>query len=333
MRLPRFEIKRPSSMDETVALAAQYDQECRLLGGGTDLLVNLKKRLARPRILLSLKNIPELKNIQIEDKTARIGPMLSLADLTGTVDLPAELEALREAADAVATPHIRNQATIGGNLCQDTRCLYYNQSPQWVASLALCIKRGGATCHVVQRADRCYASFCGDTVAALVALGAQATITGNGGSRVMAVEDLYSGKGETPQVLDNGELLSEVMLPVSAGKKGSAYIKFAYRAAIDFPLIGVAASLTLSGNGKCSDARLAAVGVTSRPERLLTAEKILVDQELSEELIAEACGKARKGLTIVAQQSISTSYRRAMLEMMAKKAITRAWERAQSAPI
>ncbi|MDP2646160.1 MAG: FAD binding domain-containing protein [Desulfobacterales bacterium] len=331
MRLPKFEIKRPRSMDEAVSLAAQYDQECRILGGGTDLLVGLKKRLAKPRVLLSLKNIPEFKSIRQEGAKVRIGPMVSLTTLAGATELPSEFVALQEAADAAATPQIRNQATIGGNVCLDTRCLYYNQSLQWVASLPLCIKRGGTTCHVVNRADRCYASFCADAVAALVALGAQATLSGNGGGRVMDVEALYSGKGESPHVLGNGELLSEVTLPVSAGKKGSAYIKFAYRGAIDFPLVGVAACLTLSGSGKCTGARLAAVGVTSRPERLQEAERTLVDQEMSPALIADSCAKAGKGLTIVAQQRISTSYRRAMLETMAGKAITKAWERAQSA--
>lgn len=265
--LPEFDILRPGTIDEAVTALAHPG--ARPLAGGTDLVVNLRRGIGAPERLVDLAGIPEMGGVETAGDTLVIGAGVTLRALAESPALGPPEAALREAALAVAGPGHRNAATVGGNLCLDTRCLYYNQSHWWRRSNGYCLKYRGDICHVAPKGNRCRAAFSGDLAPAFLALGAEAEIAGPAGVRRIPLWEMYHEDGAAHLTLDPAEIVVRLHLPRHAGRSG--YAKIRVRGAIDFPLAGVAVACRPAEGG--TEVTVGLTGTNSRP--VLLAPRLL----------------------------------------------------------
>ncbi|MFH1351854.1 MAG: FAD binding domain-containing protein [Pseudomonadota bacterium] len=323
MRLPKMSHVAPMTIDEACSMLKKHRGEARVLAGGTDLLVACKLRNVKPVLLVSLGGISELKGVRpLQEKGVSIGTMTPLRDLGESPLIRSNYPALAQAAASVGSTQLRSMGTLGGNLCLNTRCIYYNQSEQWRKVRAVCFKMGGNVCHVVPKGKKCYAIFSGDTAPALIALDAQATLVGSGGERRILVKELYRGDGKKPLNLKPGEVLSEITLPPLSGKQGSTYLKFRLRGSIDFPLTGVAVRMDFSGDGICENCKVALTAVGPGPMEALKAQEVMIGKAPTMELIAQAAKQAAKQARPLANTPGSTpAYRRKMVEILTRRAL------------
>jgi 4-hydroxybenzoyl-CoA reductase subunit beta len=323
MRLPKMEHVAPKSIAEACSLTEKYRSEARVLAGGTDLLVACKLRNFQPTLLVSLGDISELKGVrfQIEDGL-RIGAMTSLNRVRYDSIILNYYPALAEAAAVVAAPQIQHMGTLGGNLCLNTRCFYYNQSDSWRKNLAVCFKMGGDVCHVVPKGKKCYAVFSGDTAPAMMALDAQVKLVGSHGERILPVSKIFTGDGKEPIWLKSGEVLSEVRIPPPAGKQSSTYLKYRVRGAIDFPLAGVAVRMDREEGTICKDCKIVINAVNSAPTEVPESGALLKGQKPTVDLINRASEKAVKAAHPVFNTSGATpAYRRNMVGILTRRAL------------
>ncbi len=262
--LPDFKLIRPTSLDEALnALTAQPNT--RLCAGGTDLIVNMRRGLETPDVLVDLGAISDLKTITMDDKGLRIGAGVTLRDLAGHAGIAGAFSAITQAANAIAGPNHREVATLGGNLCLDTRCQYYNQSHWWRKSNDFCLKYRGDICHVAPNGNRCRAAFSGDLAPALIVFGAKVEIAGPDGVRSCDLADLYREDGADHLTLTKDEIVIAVQIPPTDA--ASAYDKIRVRGAVDFPLAGVAVACRTDASGARHFA-LAVTGTNSMPLRV-----------------------------------------------------------------
>ena len=244
--MPDFRCHRPATLEEAVRLKAA-SAGTRFVAGGTDLLVNLRRGLDEPSDLIDLTAVADLAAIRREGDSLWLGAGATLADLARHPEVLAFYPAVAEAALAVAGPTHRAAATLGGNLCQDTRCIFYNQSEWWREANDYCLKHKGDKCHVVPKSDRCYATYHGDIAPVLMVLDAEAVVAGPDGVRRVKMTEFYREDGGAHLTLAAGEALAAVVLPPQGGRR-AAYAKARIRDAIDFPLAGVAVALKRDGD-------------------------------------------------------------------------------------
>jgi len=321
LSLPEFKLLRPRTTAEAIALLAQHGGNIRILAGGTDLLPSMQQKLFEPQFLLDIRRIAELKGIrQQPDGAVEIGALTALTDIEHSGLLRQHFPVLPEAAKTVASPVLRNMGTIGGNICLDTRCLWYNQSLQWRKSCAFCIKKDGDLCHVAPGGKKCWAVFSGDTPAALLCLDAEIEIASTSGLRCMRLADFYTGIGDDYRRLRPDELVTRVLLPASSAGYRGAYRKLRIRGSIDYPLAGVAVVLK-QPNRHIEDARVALTAVNPAPVLVKGAAELLAGRRMTEEW-AEAAGVlaalTAKPLTTSA---LTAEYRREMIRVFTKRAI------------
>lgn len=240
LTLPLFTWSRPRTVEEALAEMAAHPGECMWVAGGTDAVPNLKHRLHEPKRILHLGGIQELRGIRINEAALEIGALTTLADLAAHEHVREHFPGVSQAALLVASPQIRNMGTVGGNLCLDTRCTYYNQTFFWREALGFCLKKDGLVCHVVPQGKRCVAAHSSDLAPVWIALGAQVEVASPEGRRLLPVEDFFVGDGVHNNVLKPGELVTRVIVPAAAYGQRTAYRKLRPRAAIDFPMLGVA---------------------------------------------------------------------------------------------
>ena len=287
MRLPWFKYHAPRSVAEAAQILAAEGRDAMLIAGGTDLLPNMKRRQQTPATLVSLRQVEGLKRV-LNGMGLTLGAGLTLSEVVSTPMVRESYRALWQAAAQVASPQLRNMGTLGGNLCLDTRCLYYNQNEDWRRAIDFCMKRDGKTCWVATRSKRCLAISSTDTAPALISLGAKVRLMSAAGERDVALNDLYRNDGIDYLARQHDEILTEVVLPERAGWK-STYWKLRRRGSFDFPLLGVAAAARLAADGTVEEARLVLGAVSSQP-LLIEAAQMLVGAKLSDEAIA-ALGK------------------------------------------
>jgi 4-hydroxybenzoyl-CoA reductase subunit beta len=280
MRLPWFEYRAPRSVDEAAKILAGEGPQAMLVAGGTDLLPNMKRRHQTPKVLVSLRGISSLKNFSNGNGT-NFGSGLSLTEVVQNEKTPT---ALRQAAAQIATPHLRNMGTLGGNLCLDTRCTYYNQNYEWREAIGFCLKKDGETCWVATASKRCVAVSSTDSAPALIALNASVVLEGTSGEREVPVENLYKNDGIDYLSRKPDEILTSVKVP--DGWK-STYWKLRRRGSFDFPILGVAVALKFSGD-VIEEARVALGAAASRPFLVEKASAYLKGRKLSDDVIAEA---------------------------------------------
>jgi 4-hydroxybenzoyl-CoA reductase subunit beta len=322
IRLPKFEHLLPTTIEEACSALDQYGPEARLMAGGTDLLVSAKLRNVQLTQIISLKGINELKGIIYEEgKGLKIGAMTSIHQIRQNPFIVKHYGALSQAAAAVGTPQIQRMGTLGGNLCLNTRCYFYNQSFSWRKHRPVCLKMGGDVCHVVSKGGKCYAVFSADTTPALIALNARLKLVSRKGARSISVKDLYSGDGKKPIALHQGEILTEIQLP-PATQQVSIYLKYRIRKAIDFPLVGVAAQIALSEKrDRCDEARIILNAVGPAPIEVSEAETCLKNSSLNHEVIRKASEMAAHVAHPVANVDSTPTYRRKMVGILTQKAL------------
>jgi len=324
MTATRIEYHAPTTLAEAVAILGAHGAAAAPLGGGTDLVPALKHGLLRPRHLVSLSRIPGYRDIA---KTAEgglsIGAFATLRDVASSPLVRDACPALAEAAAQAGSPLLRNRGTLGGNVCLDTRCWYYNQTEPWRASRALCQKAGGEPCYVNQKQNVCVALFSADTPAALIAVGARATLAGPAGERTVQVEELYSGDGLRPLTKGEAEILIGIVLPAAPARWGTVYLKHSPRESIDFPLLGVAAAVALAPGGTIASARVAVTGARSAPCRLPELEAAVAGRPVPAEGDGELARLAARSLGALFLTE-AVPHKRRLAGLMAVDAVARA---------
>jgi 4-hydroxybenzoyl-CoA reductase subunit beta len=284
MRLPHFTYHAPRTVQEAAELIA--DGSATILAGGTDLLPNMKRRQQVPGTLVGLRNIAALRETTNGDGLT-IGSGVTLAEIVRDARMHGPYGGLWQAAAQVATPHLRNMGTIGGNLCLDTRCNYYDQNYEWRKAIDFCMKKDGAICWVATSSPKCLAVSSTDTAPALLALDASVTLTCAAGSRRLPISDLYRNDGIHYLTRQPNEILTAVHIPRLDGWR-STYWKLRRRGAFDFPVLGVAAAIRLDRSGTVEAARLVLGAIASRPLDAADAAAALVGHPLTDEAIAHA---------------------------------------------
>jgi len=287
MRLPLFEFRAPRTIEEAARILDGEGTNAMPLAGGTDLLPNMKRRQQVPKTVMSLRYIEHLTHLQLDLSGSRLGACLTLADIAADRRFRNGLTALAQAASLVATPPIRNMATLGGNLCLDTRCNYYDQNYEWRKAINFCLKKDGDTCWVAPGSPKCMAVSSTDTAPALIALGARVRLLSRNQEREVLLAELYNNDGLDYIKRKPNEILAEVLLDDLHGWK-STYWKLRRRGSFDFPVLSVAAATRISGNDVVEEARIVIGSAACRPLVAVDAAKSLVGRALNADAIAEA---------------------------------------------
>ncbi|HMD38749.1 MAG TPA: FAD binding domain-containing protein [Candidatus Acidoferrum sp.] len=287
MRLPLFEFRAPHTLEEAARILDGEGTKTMPLAGGTDLLPNMKRRQQVPKTLMSLRFIAELNRVELNQPGSRLGACVTLADIAADSRFRNGATALAQAASLVATPHIRNMATLGGNLCLDTRCNYYDQNYEWRKAINFCLKKDGDTCWVAPGSPKCMAVSSTDTAPALIALGARVRLVSRAGEREVSLADLYNNDGLDYIKRRPDEILAEVFLNSLHGWR-STYWKLRRRGSFDFPVLSVAAAALISKSGVVENARIVIGSTASRPLVAEQAANFLVGHVLNADSIAEA---------------------------------------------
>jgi len=291
MRLPHFRFHAPRTVEEAAdLLASPAPGGAMLVAGGTDLLPNMKRRQQTPGTLIGLRCIAELKGISNGDGLS-IGAGTTLSEIVHDNRIRTQYGALWQAASHVATPHLRNMGTIGGNLCLDTRCNYYDQNYEWRKAINFCLKKDGDICWVATSSPRCLAVSSTDTAPALLALDAEVTLVSARGSRRLPASELFRNDGIHYLTRRPDEILTAVPLPRHDGWR-STYWKLRRRGAFDFPVLSVAAAVRVGRDGAVEAARIVLGAVASRPVEAHDAAASLVHESLTDVAIATAAERA-----------------------------------------
>jgi 4-hydroxybenzoyl-CoA reductase subunit beta len=322
MRLPPFTYLAPVSVGDAVKLMADHGGEAMLVAGGTDLYPNMKRRQFEPSVLVGLRAIPELRGVRGDGRTGVvIGAGTTLTAASTHDAIARHYPGLATAAGLVSTPQLRNMGTIGGNVCVDTRCNYYNQSYQWRKAVNFCMKKDGEICLVAPGSPRCWAVSSSDTAPVLWSLGARVTLVGPGGERTIPVSALYRDDGIAYLSKRPDEVLTEIALPPADGLR-SAYLKLRRRGSFDFPVLGVAAALRVDGD-VVRDARIVLGAVASQPREAVEAAALLVGQRLGAGLIDEVAAVAARPSKPLDNTDLTHPYRKRMTRVFVARALRR----------
>jgi 4-hydroxybenzoyl-CoA reductase subunit beta len=295
MRLPRFQYYAPREIGEAAQILAGEGSDAMVIAGGTDLIPNMKRKQQMPKSLIALRNIESLKEVK-NGSGLSMGAGLTLTDLVRDDKLKVDYAGLWQAAAQVATPHLRNMGTLGGNICLDTRCSYYDQSHEWRKAINYCMKKDGETCWVSTGSKRCLATSSTDTAPALISLGAKVRLLSAEDERELLLADLYQDDGIDYLLRRANEIVSEVILP-DTGNWKSTYWKLRRRGSFDFPVLAVAAAASMEKDGSVEQARIVLGAVSSQPLVCEKVDEFLQGKNLTDEVIEEAsvlCGKAAR---------------------------------------
>ena len=327
--LPEWALLRPKTLAEA-AQARAANPQARLIGGGTDLLVNIRRGIEAPAQLIDMTGIAELRSIAADAASLELGAAVTLAEIARHPGIGAHYPVLAEAAHSIAGPTHREMGTLGGNLCLDTRCIYYNQSDWWRSANNHCLKTTGEICHVAPKSRGvCFATFSGDLAPALLVLGAEIELTGPAGARCIPLAQLYigharhdgsGGDGKTYLSLKPGEMVARVRVNAVPGLR-SGYDKIRIRRSIEYPVAGVAAALRREG-GVLADLRLAFTGTNPRPV-LLDGTATLCGGPLDERVFAGLDALVRDQIMAMKTTFTPGHYRRRVAGVLAKRLVTR----------
>jgi 4-hydroxybenzoyl-CoA reductase subunit beta len=333
MSLPAFRILQPRSVDEACRMLDQHCADAMIIAGGTDVIPNLQMKLFAPRVLLDIKPLRELSQIAFSPREGlRIGGTASLTHILETPWLAEKFSVLASAISTIAGPLQRNMGTIGGNLCLETRCRWYNQSYFWRNSLGGCLKKEGDVCHVAPGGKFCWAAWSGDSAPAFLTLGAEVEIASCVGTRRIPLHDFYKNDGKDRIALAGNELVTAVHVPPRMAGRRGVYYKLRVRDSIDYPLAGVAVAMEVDSSGICRDARVALSAVNPAPVLVREASQALTGQKWSPELaeqVAHAAIRTGKPLTTSASTPV---YRRDMVRIFTRRALEEVWRTAQQSP-
>jgi 4-hydroxybenzoyl-CoA reductase subunit beta len=324
LRLPSFTYRQPRTLREALAMKADAGPEGMYVAGGTDLYPNMKRRHQEPRTVISLMGVTELQAVGRAGSRAygglEIGTCITLTDLSARPPVrQSAYHAVAEAAELVSTPLLRNMGTLGGNLCLDTRCNYYNQSYEWRKAIDFCMKKDGAICWVAPSSPRCWAVSSSDVAPVMVAIGAGYVLVGPGGERVVPAGRFYNNDGINYLTKQPDEIITAVRLP-APDRWDAVYHKLRRRGSFDFPVLGVAAWVKWDG-GRVIDARVVLGGVASHPQEVAEAGAALTGSTLSDDAIAAAAEAAFRPSKPMDNTDFDLSWRKQMTRVYVIRAL------------
>ena len=331
--LPEFEVMRPTSLGDVIAARAAHP-DSRMLGGGTDLVVNIRRGIVAPPVLIDINRVPELRTIKADAQSLEIGAAVTLAELAEHPAVLAHYPVVAQAAAQIAGPTHRHMGTVGGNLCLDTRCIYYNQSEWWRAANHHCLKTTGDICHVAPKSRGvCFATYSGDLAPALMTLGAEVELAGPQGRRTVPLASLYIGHARQDQpvtetmgdgkfflALRPGEFVVSVRARNTSGLR-SGYDKLRIRRSIEYPVAGVAVALRREGD-KLADLRVAFTGTNPRPV-LLAGTAELCGGPLDDRVFKGLDALTRDQVMAMKTTFTPGHYRRRVAGVLARRLVTR----------
>ncbi len=318
LRLPPFEFVAPGSLDQAVKMLGR-DPKAMVVAGGTDLFPKMKRRQFEPKTLIGLSGLQELRGIR-NGSGFRIGAGTTLTELSNHPALVQQYSAIAMAAGLVSSPPLRNAGTIGGNLCVDTRCNYYDQTYFWRKAIGFCMKKDGDICLVAPGGHRCWAISSTDCAPAAIALDARVRLVGPKGEREIPVAALYRDDGMEYLAKGPDEIVTDLLLPPADGLR-STYLKLRRRGSIDFPLLGVACALRVAPNGAVEYARIVLGAIASCPVQATGAEKVLIGQKLEPPVIAAAAEAAYTPAKPMDNADASYSWRKKMVRVYVERAL------------
>ncbi|MBW3534266.1 MAG: FAD binding domain-containing protein [Gemmatimonadetes bacterium] len=321
LRLPPYRYHRPRSLDEAVSLLGEHGGDAMPVAGGTDLVPNMKHRLFEPRHLVALKGLAELRGIREEDGHLVLGAAETLTSVSTHPLVRQWFPALAQAAGQVAGPQLRNAGTLGGNLCLDTRCTYYNQTEFWRDALGYCLKKDGDVCHVTRVGRKCVAAHSADTPPVLMTLGAVAEARGPEGRREIPVADLFVADGIRNLRLEKGEIVTRVRVPAPAPGLRTGYAKLRQRGSIDFPLLTVAAAAEMDADGRIRSLRGVVTALGSRPRELTGWDDLAEGERLDDDLVEALAERAHKQCHPLENIIVDPDWRRAMVPVFVRRAL------------
>ncbi len=316
MRLPKFKYIEPLSVQEASAVLAD-EPSAKVLAGGTDLLVNMKHWVEAPSTIVNIKKIPGLNRIDLNNGDLRIGALTPLKKIANSPAVREMAPALAQAASSVGSYHHQIMGTIGGNICQQNRCKYFNQSKWWRSSRELCFKAGGRVCYVMNKEEICYSAYCGDTAPTLLVLQARGVLMDASGARQVSLKEIFSRNGKAPLDFKPGEILTGIIIPREALGQYSRYYKFSNRQSIDFPIVGMA----LWASKEKRDYKVSFTAVDRSPVTAEASESFLQGRELSPKTISQAAELASKAAQPVKSSVYSPAFKRNLMGLMLEKAM------------
>jgi len=321
LRLPSFTYLAPGTVAEAVRRIGETGPSGMLVAGGTDLYPNMKRRQFEPKVLVGLRGIRDLRIIAGNRRRGMtIGAGVTLSELAAHPEIAGGYRALALAAGAVSTPPLRNMGTLGGNLCVDTRCNYYNQTFHWRKSIGFCMKKDGDICLVAPGSHRCWAISSTDTAPVAIALGAQVRLVGPRGERLVPATALYRDDGMEYLAKAPEEILTEVIVPPADGWR-TTYWKLRRRGSFDFPILGVAAGLRFAPDGTAEDARIVLGAVASHPVVAGEAAALLKGQRVTPDLIARVAQVAFQPAKPLDNADLTIGYRKKMARVYVERAL------------
>jgi len=322
MRLPSFDYVAPATIEAAVRALGEAGPGGMLVAGGTDLYPNMKRRQFEPSVLVGLRGVRDLTGVRpAASGGLAIGAGTTLTAVSRHAQVRGRYDALATAAGVVSTPQLRNMGTLGGNVCVDTRCNYYNQSYQWRKAVNFCMKKDGEICLVAPGSSRCWAVSSSDTAPVLWSLGASVRLAGPGGERTIPISALYRDDGIQYLAKQPGDIVTEIVLPPADGLR-SVYLKLRRRGSFDFPVLGVAAAVRMDGE-TVRAARIVLGAVASLPREAGAASALLVGQRLTPELIERAAEAAYRPAKPLDNTDFGHPYRKKMTRVFVARALRR----------
>jgi 4-hydroxybenzoyl-CoA reductase subunit beta len=322
LRLHPFEYHRPTAVADALSLLSQHDGNVMPIAGGTDLVPNMKHGLFTPGHLVSLRAVRDMRGIEVGSGAVRIGACETLDSIARHPDIRRALPALAAAAGLVSGPQLRRMGTIGGNVCLDTRCTYYNQTRFWRKALGYCLKKDGDACHVVRAGTRCVAAHSADTPPVLIVADAVLELAGPEGAREVPVGEFFTSDGVWNRVLGRDELLVAIRIPRPAAGTRIAFQKLRSRESIDFPLANLAVRVDLDGGGRISDLRVVASAMGSYPRKVGKVEDAAVGNQLGPSVIEAVAEQAFRQCHPLDNITVDKEWRRAMVPVLVRRALT-----------
>jgi 4-hydroxybenzoyl-CoA reductase subunit beta len=321
IRLPPFRYVAPSTPREAARLLAEHGPDAMPVSGGTDLYPNMKRRQFEPKVLVGLRTLSDLRSITgTPESGIEIGALVTLTEIEHSELLQHAYPALARAAGLVSSPPLRNVGTVGGNLCIDTRCNYYNQSYEWREAIHFCMKKDGDTCWVAPGSKRCWAISSSDTAPVFIAYGAEVSLTGPDGDRRLPVRELYRHDGIDFVTKRPEEILTKIHLPPLNSVRAT-YHKLRRRGSIDFPILGVAAAIKRAPDGTIEQADIVLTAVESAPVEAKEAAALLLGHRLTPGLIEDVAARAYRPAKPLDNTDLTHAYRKKMARVYLVRAL------------
>ena len=320
LRLHSYAYHRPTDLAAALELLAAHPEDAMLIAGGTDVMPNMKHRLFTPNHLIGVRRLPELQGIAINNHELVIGAGESLADISLDPLVRTHAHALAQAAGSVAGPQLRNMGTLGGNLCLDTRCTYYNQSYFWRDALGFCLKKDGDVCHVTKVGKKCVAAHSADTPPVLITLNAVVDLVSPSGARTVPVQDFFIADGIWNSVRRRDEIVTRVRIPLPQASVVTSFTKVRQRNSIDFPLLNIAVAADLDAD-TVRDLRIVVSALGARPRVVTGLDKVAVGKALAADTIDAAAERAFQQCHPLENIIVDPDWRREMVRVYVKRAL------------